>query len=119
MAIYGHIFQFFLQIISENIMKVDNRGRKFKFIVWLTRDMKCQSAQMQHVGQSSNFPCVQCYWDKRHPELEAPPRSIETHNALAVLSQINHERLDAEELYEFCKGTKGIAISPPFREIVK
>ena len=112
------MFQYFLVLISQNVMKVDNFGRKFKFKVWITRDMKCQSAQIQHAGQSSNFACVQCYWDKRQPELDAPVRTKESHNALAVLSQINHERLNLEDLYEYCKGTKGLTISPPFRELL-
>ena len=87
-------------------------GFKFQFIIWTSRDGKWLSKSTGHAGQASDFYCNRCLIDKNDAENDAEPRTTSLHNSLATISAINPESLDGEELYQLCRGSKTVAISP-------
>ena len=82
MAFYGDIFQYYLEILLNNFMKIEECPFGFEFDVEVVRDLKLSSKLTGHVGQSSHYGCHCCLWDDRDPLKEAPERSLETHNSI-------------------------------------
>ena len=110
MNVCGQAINFYKKLLEENIMEID--GLKFQFIIWTSRDGKWLSKSTGHVGQASDFYCNRCLIDKNDGENDAEPRTTSLHNSLATIAAINPESLNGEDLYQLCRGSKSVAISP-------